>query len=1855
MSAETDQVHGGEIFLRETVTMKETSMRLTSLSHVFRLVVAGVAIPMFLLAGGSGDPDLIKNNATDSGGCENEDANSSECPCADESEEDPNNGCVHVNLALGGGRQSALTRGIRLQLKELQATPALYSPDGFKVLAGYTIKQVSWGKTAAGLPRWVMIASDGGLLTDFYFADGESVGVVPAGPESRTRQKLAMVDAQGWATAQDPAWYDFYPGDGSRWRFGASKGAPDYLSFVEHQTPQGRLETKQDLGLEIVRDEEGVLRQVLTPSTLADFTVAGPDAYNLTVYPNDMSCVTGERTESGGFALAAGAEPLAVWRFRNPEPGVCKVLEVTREKPGVEPQTWRYTFVEAVNDFILEHPGGVREDRSERVKSDGGKSMVTRKEMRGTSGVALGRKEDTYVKWGYKYLRTKEVRDPGGLDLTTTRSYYSGGASDGLVSMRIDENGSWTRYEYDGQRRKAVEFRPWLDAPADAPPGECAATRYDYTLFASGDFLTFNDQRPRIVIEEICAVEVSRTYHAYPTNALGQCQEITEHAAFPGAPYGHPSNPRTVKTYHAAFAALPLPGRLASITYPGGRTESCGYEYGTFNAATFAFTPDPDGGAWRETVTTTYPSAPNSSFLTPDSTRRVAVWDEKGREVLNESYVADGDAFALIGWKRMSYDRNGKLVETVRSDGRIENATWGANCCGKESETSADGTITVYGYNTLKQKISETRKGTEPDGSGDITTRYTYDLEGNVLSVVVTNEASGQGYLDYTRSLDAVGRETNRIDRLGNATVARYAALSSTVIHPNGVTSITQYYLDGRTKRILENGTVKQSYAYGVNPNGTRWTLTAEGALLVAFTSQLLIPDSSLLTGLDFPWQIQITDLLGRTIVSHKPGFGGTVLVTSNAYDIAGNQLSTTQYSTSLNHANPEILSQTLHSYCADGSRNLTALDINTNSVIDIEGPDRVTGISTAYEKDASNLWWKVTRSWVYPEFNSVSAVTTTTQRVLLTGLGVPASQLPITSNLLPFTSGESSLLTSLSESIDIGGNATTSATFIDRVTQTANKIILLPTSVQPEMQTMVNGLLLSTVSSTAVTNTFVYDGLARRIATTDGRENTTTTAYNSLGQIAYTEDAASCRTTFVYDTFGRRTEVTDALGNTTHTTYDTDNRVIATWGATYPVRYSYDAQGRMIEMRTYRSETEGAGIPLATSGDATRWLYDAPTGLLINKLYADGLGPVYTYTPDGKLLSRLWARGILTSYAYDAVGALVSVNYSDNTPDITYTYNRLGNIAFVADASGTRAFTYTPVGEISTDTIQVKEMPYTLHEIYDSLWRSSGYALSNVVNDVSPFLVSGLTQSYDAFNRITSVQVAGLTNAFLYTYLPSSDLISSLAMPNGVTRETVYEPHHNQPASITHTNPTGIILTHRTFAYDTTGRLISRTQYRCDDEANRLDAFDYNLRSELTQAVIGTNNYAYLFDPIGNREQSIENSVTNFYAANNFNQYTSIISQPAQSVPSMSDFSPVFDADGNQTFIRTTTGIWHVTYNGENRPVCFSNEAVVVDMAYDYMGHRFGYKETVNNVVSRHEHYLYRNDLCIATLSLMNTGTNVPINSPSALHTVVWDPTESVASRPLLLFTFFDWHTYSFDQMKNVTELFNTSGVLSARYDYAPFGAITAVSGVAADYNALAFSSETVDVSLGLVYYNYRHLNVLTGRWIMQDPSKEFGWLAGLDSSAFKKIAVANNIKSIRNEYHKNGRDDFSHLKRKFYETNQKMNLGGYEFIRNITVNGYDFMGLFCSCSKARDEACKTGCEGLPGTYARHDCISYIVMWQCVCWCTWPLGETVISGTGWFKNYECYYDGPGGKRKSIDFYYQYFDPCPSSVEGGCK
>jgi len=85
-----------------------------------------------------------------------------------------------------------------------------------------------------------------------------------------------------------------------------------------------------------------------------------------------------------------------------------------------------------------------------------------------------------------------------------------------------------------------------------------------------------------------------------------------------------------------------------------------------------------------------------------------------------------------------------------------------------------------------------------------------------------------------------------------------------------------------------------------------------------------------------------------------------------------------------------------------------------------------------------------------------------------------------------------------------------------------------------------------------------------------------------------------------------------------------------------------------------------------------TRWNYDLYRGWLKSKDYPDAVtgqppaqggtgGPVYTNTPAGRLQSRVWKRAVTTAYSYNTAGDLQTIDYSDSTPDVSYTHDRRG------------------------------------------------------------------------------------------------------------------------------------------------------------------------------------------------------------------------------------------------------------------------------------------------------------------------------------------------------------------------------------------------------------------------------------------------------------------------------------------------------------------------------------------------------------------------------------------------------------------
>ena len=218
--------------------------------------------------------------------------------------------------------------------------------------------------------------------------------------------------------------------------------------------------------------------------------------------------------------------------------------------------------------------------------------------------------------------------------------------------------------------------------------------------------------------------------------------------------------------------------------------------------------------------------------------------------------------------------------------------------------------------------------------------------------------------------------------------------------------------------------------------------------------------------------------------------------------------------------------------------------------------------------------------------------------------------------------------------------------------------------------------------------------------------------------------------------------------------------------------------------------------------------------------------------------------------------------------------------------------------------------------------------------------------------------------------------------------------------------------------------------------------------------------------------------------------------------------------------------------YNGENRPAVWTKSTgEKIYMMFDALGRRVE-KRVLNAAGTRtlRERYIYVGYTCVQILN--GDGGNAVVKE------FVWDPTEPVATRPLM-FGYISkglYFFYTVDGNKNVSDVFffALGNGIGAHYEYAPFGAITRTSSathignvdIVAD-NPFRFSSEFYDPELDLVYYNYRHYSPSLGRFLSRDPIEEQGGLnlylfCGNDVFSFDDLGMRKRGRQFRGTRYK-------------------------------------------------------------------------------------------------------------------------------------
>lgn len=505
------------------------------------------------------------------------------------------------------------------------------------------------------------------------------------------------------------------------------------------------------------------------------------------------------------------------------------------------------------------------------------------------------------------------------------------------------------------------------------------------------------------------------------------------------------------------------------------------------------------------------------------------------------------------------------------------------------------------------------------------------------------------------------------------------------------------------------------------------------------------------------------------------------------------------------------------------------------------------------------------------------------------------------------------------------------------------------------------------------------------------------------------------------------------------------------------------------------------------------------------------------------------------TTYGYDPkTGQLASVDYSDSTPDISYTHTRTGRLKTVSDAIGTRVFSYTALDKLGSETLPSGFYGATtvLARAHDALGRDGGYSFSWDGNTVQ-----SATCGYDASGRFGSVASNGDT--FSYGYLANSDLVNTLSGPADILQTRAYETTRNLVDYIENKVDTTTVSMYD-YTNDVIGRRTSVQKSGTAFPATDTVVWGYDDRSQVTTAVAGneaTYDYTYAYDPIGNRTNYVTKetgtAVATAYDRNQLNQYTSLTGQS----------DPIYDDDGNMTLMPTSNGEWTLTWNGENRLVAAESSSARLESAYDYLGRRVRkrtYTGTTGNwTLSEDRRFLYDGWNLIAEFVV--GGETTSINRTHAWGLDLSRSLRGAGGVGGLLRT-VEYNTSAasyyptYDANGNVTEYLDSEGDIVAHYEYSPFGVIWRTDGPGAASLPFRFSTRYQDSVPNSYYYGYRYYSSTIGRWISRDPKGEL------------------SFSLLVSEMSENGRKKKGHV---------AAHCTPYEFVENNPSSSIDVLGL--------------------------------------------------------------------------------------------
>ena len=1436
--------------------------------------------------------------------------------------------------------------------------------------------------------------------------------------------------------------------------------------------------------------------QLKSSQMVADFFPNSSSKYTISFY---TIANAGDLDDSGIYSLPG--DPYTVITVENPDTTGTNFdhLRITRTSDG-GPTVTDFAYDENSGQWSMDTGNGIRRETRLSVWDTNGVFRTETVTVGDTNNSIAYKEINVYQLFPWGQERITNIVDPDGAALTSVWQFYTNADIDGgnyrNLKQEIDSVGHWTRYQYDSVGRETNRVTQFLSSAPDSADDANRATITIYSVNA-----------PQITtIQKLLGSEISRNYEVLAPGEVKtiQCQT-------PGAAWDAPDNivSDTKNFTSGSFAGWPF-----RTENPDGTVQIYNYITNATQKTTISLSGQPD---------------PSGVTHILNGTKTVTVTSLAGKTLTNSVwYVAAGSPDILTDRDVYTYldDRN-RSYYVVHLDGTTNQYNYA--CCGLDSQIDRDGTLTSYTYDSLKRVLTTTVNG--------IVSSNIYNSDGIILGTVRYG-TDGSAITNSTSTYDFAQRLISSADGMFNVTqYTNYIDGSGQTIkmttYPGGTTRIETYAPDGSLLRVSGTAVHGVRYEYGME---------TDGGVSRYFTKEIKLNGDLSDTS---EWSKTYQDMLGRTYKTVQSG--GAISV--SFYDNAGRQSKT---------VDPDGVT-TLYQYNAKGEQEYTAVDMNTNGVIDFGGTDRISRtVSDVVPNHGTNV--RRTRTYVWSKTGVDAPLLTSTSETSVDGLRSWNTAFGLTQQSQTVYAGNGMRYTT---------NTAPDGTLSVSASQFGRQVS--STTQHPQI-----GILSST--------TYGYDAHGRMTANTDLRTGATTITYdNDDRQVTITTPVPSAAqnaqtTTMFYDDSGRAIgQLLPDGGTTTNLYYDTGELQRTSGTRTYPVEYTYDYAGRMKTMTTWQHFSDSTGAA------TTAWNYDPGSGFLASKMYTNGYGPTYTYSAGGRLLTRTWARGIVTTNAYDNLGELTGVSYSDATTPLAWAYDRMGRKT-QCTGSGTHSFVWNDIGQLLSETYIATNLEYnsSLQYGYDALQRPR--TLKNLS------LGTVTSYGYDAASRLQTVSDG--TNTAAYGYIPNSSLVGNIVFQqNGTTRLTTVKQYDNLNRLTQIQNLTnGVPACESIYSYnDANQRAIvtnadnSRWVYEYDNLGQVISGKKY--WSDGTP--VAGQQFEYAFDDIGNRKQTKAggnetgaNLREGDYSVNLLNQYTTrtvpgflevqgaaapgatvTVNDAAtyrkddyyraelsvnnsssavyESITNKGEFSPdmvkitwdayiaqtpeayTYDFDGNLL----SDGRFTYTWDGENRLIGIESPAGAptesnrkLEMSYDEQGRRLMKRVwTWNSGTGAYQ---------LATKKLFwYGGWNLIGELDSAkgqIQTFYWGLDLSGSMQGAGGVMGLLWinagtngaHFLTYDGNGNVNELLSAAeGIITADYEYSPFGEVIRETGRVAKANPFRFSTKYQDDESDLLYYGYRYYSAGTGKWLSRDPSDPETGEDALNLYRFVNNDVVNNL----------------------------------------------------------------------------------------------------------------------------------------------